>query len=131
MTDLREIAKSYYRAYETGDRTVIENEMAEGFTFTSPFDDHIGREEYFRRCWPHHKSHRKFHFELVAQNGNSVAIIYRLEMYMGNTVHPDATFRNAERMTFEDGKLKNIDVFFGDPPNGLTRRQFAEQSGAA
>jgi len=34
-------------------------------------------------------------------------------------------------MTFEQGKLKSVDVFMGDPPGGLTRRQFAEQSGAA
>jgi len=40
-------------------------------------------------------------------------------------------FRNAEMHSFENGKLKSVEVFFGDPPNGLTRRQFAEQSGAA
>ena len=50
--DLTELAKGYYRAYERHDRAFIENNLAPGFTFTSPFDDHIGREEYFRRCWP-------------------------------------------------------------------------------
>jgi hypothetical protein len=35
MTDLTSLAKSYYRACETGDRAVIENAMAPGFTFTS------------------------------------------------------------------------------------------------
>jgi hypothetical protein len=47
-----------------------------------------------------------------------------------NAVHPDMSFRNAEMHTFEDGKLKSVEVFFGDPPRGLTRREFAVESGA-
>jgi hypothetical protein len=39
-------------------------------------------------------------------------------------------FRNAEMHTFDGDKLKSVEVFFGDPPNGLTRREFAIQSGA-
>lgn len=130
MTDLTELAKRYYRAYETGDRGFVEDHLAPGFTFTSPFDDAIDRETYFQRCWPHHVSHRKFHFESVAQDGDSVLVVYRLEMHFPNAVHPDASFRNAERQTFENGKLKRVEVFFGDPPGGLTRAQFAAQSGA-
>jgi hypothetical protein len=38
-------------------------------------------------------------------------------------------FRNAEMLTFADGRLKSVDVFFGDPPGGLTRHAFAVQSG--
>ena len=34
-----------------------------------------------------------------------------------------ARFRNAELMTFEQGKLKSVEVFFGDPPRGLTKRE--------
>ena len=30
----------------------------------------------------------------------------------------------------KDGKLKSVEVFFGDPPRGLSRREFAVQSGA-
>jgi hypothetical protein len=33
-------------------------------------------------------------------------------------------------MTFRDGKLIATEVFFGDPPRGLSRREFAVQSGA-
>ncbi len=126
-----ELARRYYASYETGDRAFIERNMADGFTFTSPFDDHIGREEYFARCWPNHASHRKFHFEAMMEEGGVVLVVYCLEMHFPNAVHPDASFRNAERMTLENGKLKSVEVFMGDPPGGLTRRQFAEQSGAA
>lgn len=125
------LARRYYEAYETGDRSLIEDILADGFTFTSPFDDHIGRGEYFARCWPNHVSHRKFHFEAMMEDGDVVLVVYRLEMHFPNTVHPDASFLNVERMIFEKGRLKSVEVFFGDPPGGLTRRQFAEQSGAA
>lgn len=126
-----ELARRYYESYEAGDRAFIEKMLAEDFAFTSPFDDGIGREEYFARCWPNHLSHRKFHLEAVMEDGNTVLVVYRLDMHFPNAVHPDASFRNAERMTFEKGKLKSVDVFMGDPPGGLTRRQFAERSGAA
>ena len=128
--ELIELAKGYYRAYETGDRAFVENSLAEGFTFTSPFDDHIGREEYFRRCWPVKNIHHRFNFVTVMQDGNRVFVAYDAELREPNAVHPAARFRNAELMTFENGKLKSVEVFFGDPPRGLTRREFAVESGA-
>ncbi len=128
--DLTEIARGYYRAFETGDRAFVENNLAPGFTFTSPFDDHIGREDYFRRCWRDNPLHARFDFVTVMQDGDKVFVAYDAQMRMPNAVHPAATFRNAELMTFEAGKLKSVEVFFGDPPGGLTRQAFAAQSGA-
>ena len=127
---LTDITRGYFRAYETGDRAFIEDNMAEGFTFNSPFDDAIGREGYFRRCWPNHSNHRHFDIEALAQDGDKVMVVYRANMATGNPVHPTAQFRNAECHLFQDGKLKAVTVFFGDPPGALTRRQFAEQCGA-
>ncbi|MBC8036989.1 MAG: nuclear transport factor 2 family protein [Rhizobiales bacterium] len=128
--DLIELAKGYYRAYETSDRAFVENNLAPGFTFTSPFDDHIGREDYFRRCWPQTNIHKNFTFVTVMQEGDKVFVAYDAEMHIPNAVHPAARFRNAELMCFEQGKLKSVEVFFGDPPRGLTRREFAVESGA-
>ena len=128
--DLIEKAKSYYRAFERHDPDFVAGELADGFTFTSPFDDHIGREDYFRRCWPADPLHQKFNFIAVAQDAERVTIVYQATMRRPNATHPDMTFRNAEMMTFENCKLKSVEVFFGDPPGRLTRRQFAVQSGA-
>ena len=128
--DLREFAKSYYRAFENHDRSFIENNLADGFTFTSPFDDHIGREEYFRRCWPVVPLHRKFDFAAVMQDGDKVFVAYDAHMRIPNATHPESRFRNAELLTFDGAKLKSVEVFFGDPPGGLTKREFAVQSGA-
>jgi ketosteroid isomerase-like protein len=125
-----EIVRGYFQSYVTGDRAFIESNMAEGFSFTSPFDDAIGREEYFRRCWPNNSNHRRFDIEAIAQDGDKVLVLYQANMATGNPVHPTARFRNAECHAFENGKLKSVTVFFGDPPGGLTRQQFAQQSGA-
>jgi hypothetical protein len=122
--------KAYYRAYERHDPDAVAKDLAEGFTFTSPFDDHIGREEYFRRCWPAEPLHQKFEFVSVAQDGSRVLVVYECTLRRPNAVHPDMHFRNAEMHVFEDGKLKSVEVFFGDPPNGLTRGGFAVQCDA-
>lgn len=130
MTDLRDIARGYYRAYEQFDRAFMEEHLAADFTFTSPFDDHIDRAAYFARCWPKQPLHQKFDFVSLVQDGDKVFVAYDCTMRMPNSTHPAARFRNAELMTFADGKLKSVDVFFGDPPRGLSRREFAVQSGA-
>jgi hypothetical protein len=128
--DLIEKAKSYYHAYERQDPDFVAGELADGFTFTSPFDDHIDRDEYFRCCWPAKPLHEEFDFVAIAQDGDSVTIVYLATMRCANAVHPDMTFRNAELMTFENGKLKSVEVFFGDPPGGMTRREFSVKNGA-
>ena len=104
--DLVELAKGYYRAYETHDRAFVEDNLAPGFSFTSPFDDHIGREEYFRRCWPVRNIHQKFNFVTVMQSGDRVFVAYDAEMREPNAMHPAARFRNAELMTFENGVIR-------------------------
>ena len=128
--ELTELAKGYYRAYERYDRGFMEENLAANFTFTSPFDDHIDRDAYFRRCWPKEPLHQKFDFVTIMQEGERVFIAYDATMRMPNATHPSARFRNAELMTFEKGKLKSVEVFFGDPPAGLSRREFAVHSGA-
>ena len=128
--DLTELAKGYYRAYERHDRAFMEEHLAAAFTFTSPFDDHIDRAAYFRRCWPQQPLHQTFDFVTVMQDGDKVLVAYDCTMHMPNSTHPAARFRNAELMSFEQGKLKSVEVFFGDPPRGLSRREFAVESGA-
>ena len=130
VMDLAELAKGYYRAFERHDRRFMEENLRPDFTFTSPFDDHIGRDAYFARCWPKEPLHQKFDFVTVMQDGEKVFVAYDAILHIPNATHPEAHFRNAELMTFQNGKLKSVEVFFGDPPNGISRREFAVQSGA-
>lgn len=125
--DLIELAKDFYRAFERGDRAWTEAHLAEGYTFTSPYDDRIDRDAMFARCWANREHVAGFHFEAVAQDGDVVLVLYRV-LIKGEG--PPHSARNAECLRFEGGKLKSTEVFFGDPPPGLTRAQFSRQSGA-
>lgn len=116
--DLGALARRYYRAFEKRDRAFVEDNLADGFTFTSPYDDRIGRDEYFERCWPNSERLRKFTFAAVMARGDNVFVLYDCETTDGSS------FRNAEYMTFEDGKLKSVEVYFGDPPTGIEKDDY-------
>lgn len=45
-----QVARDSYRAYEPGDRALLERCLSEDFTFSSPVDDRIDRATYFERC---------------------------------------------------------------------------------
>jgi hypothetical protein len=49
------IARAASEAYVTKDRAALENLIADDFHFTSPVDNRLDRETYFRRCWPNSK----------------------------------------------------------------------------
>src|SRR5436305_12044197 len=51
-SDRLKTARDSYRAYETGDRDLIESVLADDFTFYSPPDPGLDRAQYFERCWP-------------------------------------------------------------------------------
>ena len=46
------IARASYEAYVRKDREAIEELIAADFHFTSPLDNRLDRDTYFRRCWP-------------------------------------------------------------------------------
>jgi hypothetical protein len=47
-----QVARDCYRAYESGNRRLAEDCLSEDFTFSSPADVGIDRNQYFERCWP-------------------------------------------------------------------------------
>ena len=116
MSDLADLARRYYRAYEDDDRGAMEAMLAPDFTFTSPYDDAISREAFFLRCWPNHVWLDKFHLELVLVEGNRVMVLYRFEARPTDAKRPNLSFRNAECLTFENGRLSHVDVFFDKSP---------------
>jgi hypothetical protein len=82
--------------------------FAEDFTFTSPYDDHIGKAEYFERCWPVSASGRMTNeIERIFEQGDAAFVTYRCAMEKGET------FRNTEFFVFEGDRVKSIDVYFG------------------
>jgi ketosteroid isomerase-like protein len=118
MTANSDLARKMFQAYETRDRAFVEQLLAPDFTFTSPYDDHIGRDAYFERCWPNSESIAKFHFVAIAESGDSVLVLYQCATKSGSS------FRNTECLTFTDGKLNAVEVFFGDPPSGIAKADY-------
>jgi ketosteroid isomerase-like protein len=101
------IIRRYYAAYETKQRTIIDDLLTRNFTFTSPLDDAINRDTYFARCWPNSTTTRRFTLEAIVDNGAETIVQYRLE------TTEDKQFRNMEILHFDGDKIAAIEVYFG------------------
>jgi ketosteroid isomerase-like protein len=107
---IREVARSYYRVYQSVHRAAMEALLADDFTFTSPWDDHISRARYFEHCWPHAGEFRFREPMKVFVQGDEAVVIYETEGKQGGTFH------NAELLRFAGDRIRSIDVFFGFIP---------------
>jgi len=101
------VVRSVYTAYEKKDWNLLKSLFAEGFTFTSPVDDHIGLKEYKVRCWPNSNNIKKFDIEKLVVDGDDVFILYNGWNKSGQK------FRNTEYFKLKDGKIKEWTCFFG------------------
>jgi ketosteroid isomerase-like protein len=108
MLSKSDLIRDCFAAYQNRDRTVLEKTFAEDFTFTSPYDDHISKAEYFQRCWPVSASGKMVNeIECIFEQGDAAFVTYRCAMAKGET------FRNTEFFVFEGSRVKSIDVYFG------------------
>jgi ketosteroid isomerase-like protein len=96
-----------YRAYESGDREVVERLLADDFTFYSPPDPGIDRARYFERCWPNSGQIESFEFKRLIQSGDEVVVTYE------STKTDGKRFRNTEVLTFNADKVAKAEVYFG------------------
>jgi len=103
----QKLINNYYAAYEKKDWNLMEPILADGFTFTSPVDDHIDLKEYKKRCWPNAEKTKKFDLEKVIIEGDDAFVTYNGWTTDGKL------FRNTERFKFKDGKIKENECFFG------------------
>jgi len=115
----RDVARQSYLAYATSDRAANEAVIAEDFHFTSPLDNHIDRQTYFDRCWPNHEGISDFRFVRMIESGDEVVVTYEGTGVSGRV------FRNTEVLTVRDGKIVEVEVYFGwnvphdAPPGGF------------
>lgn len=111
---IADLVRRYFAIYQAADREAMEALLADDFTFTSPWDDHISRAMYFSHCFPHAGS---FRFRLpmtVFAEGDEAFVRYETEG------KPGGTFRNAEFFRFDEGgRIRSIEVFFGFIPGAL------------
>jgi ketosteroid isomerase-like protein len=107
-SDRLELARDAYRAFETADRELIESLLSEDFTFFSPPDPGIDRAAYFDRCWPNADLISSYEFKRLTEVGDDeVLVTYEATKTDGKRL------RNAEVLTFRDGRICRVEVYFG------------------
>jgi ketosteroid isomerase-like protein len=99
--------RSYFAAYKSKDRQVVEDGLADDFTFTSPYDDAIDKATYFERCWPNSEKIRSHMIEKIFEQGDEAFVLYKCVTNDGKE------FRNTEFFTFDGDRVKRVDVYFG------------------
>jgi ketosteroid isomerase-like protein len=106
-SDHLQLARDAYGAYESGDRSAIEELLADDFIFYSPPDPGIDRATYFERCWPNAGQIESFEFKRLIESGDEVIVTYE------STKTDGKRFRNTEILTFEGDRMTKVEVYFG------------------
>lgn len=101
------LVRRYYGAYADKDRSVLEAGLTEDFRFSSQYDDRIDRATYFERCWPNSVNFHTIEVERVFEQGDEAVVRYKATLNSGKE------FRNLELVRFVDGKIAEVDVYFG------------------
>ena len=99
--------KAYYTAFEKKDWNLMQGILADGFTFTSPLDDHINLQVFKERCWPNAYKIKRCELEKIIVDGNSAFVIYNGWTTEGKL------FRNSDYFKLKDGKIIAYECFFG------------------
>jgi ketosteroid isomerase-like protein/catechol 2,3-dioxygenase-like lactoylglutathione lyase family enzyme len=102
------VVRASFQAYRSQDRQAAERLLADDFTFTSPQDDHIGKSEFFQRCFPTAGRFKSQEIkELTAAGDDGVFLMYEYELTTGER------YRNAEFSAVRNGQIATTEVFFG------------------
>ena len=94
------------QAYVAKDREAAGRLIAEDFHFTSPLDNRIDRETYFKVCWPNSERIDGFEIIRLTVDGDHAFVTY--EGRMGKE-----RFRNTEVHTVRGNKIAEVEVYFG------------------
>ena len=101
------LVRESYRAYETGDRELIERVLADGLVFSAPPDVGIDRGTYFERCWPNAGRITAYEFKRLVEAEGEVFVTYEAARADGTR------FRNTEVFGFDGDRISRIEVYFG------------------
>ena len=101
------IIKAWYTAWEKNDWNTMTQILADGFTFSSPLDDHIKINAVKEKCWPNAGRIRKVDVQQLIMNGDAVFVIANGYTTEGKFI------RNCDYFTIKDGKISAYECFFG------------------
>jgi ketosteroid isomerase-like protein len=99
--------REWYTAWEKKDWNLLEQILADGFTFSSPLDDHINVQRVKERCWPNAYNIKRFDLVKFVVNGDDVFVISDGWTTSGKL------FRNCDYFKVKDGKISAYECFFG------------------
>jgi ketosteroid isomerase-like protein len=106
-SDRLQTVRDSYGAYESGDRSALEEILSDDFTFFSPPDPGIDRVSYFERCWPNADLLESFEIVRQIEAGDEVVVTYE------STKTDGKRFRNTEIFTFTGDRISKVEVYFG------------------
>jgi CubicO group peptidase (beta-lactamase class C family) len=107
MLGKSDIIRSYFAAYRSKDRKVVDRLLADDFRFTSPYDDAIDKASYFAKCWPNSEWIRAHILEKICEDGDEAFVRYEC------VTHDGKKFRNTECFRFAGERISKVDVYFG------------------
>jgi ketosteroid isomerase-like protein len=99
--------KAWYTAWEKRDWNLMTQILADGFTFSSPLNDHIKINAVKDVCWPNAGKIKNVDVQQMIMNGDDVLV-------MANGYNLDGKlFRNCDYFELKDGKITAYECFFG------------------
>jgi ketosteroid isomerase-like protein len=101
------IVKAWYTAWQKTDWNLMTQILADGFTFSSPLDDHIKINAVKERCWPNAGKIKTVDVQQLITNGDAVFVIAN-----GYTI-AGKFFRNCDYFKIKNGKIAAYECFFG------------------
>ncbi|MGH2563699.1 MAG: nuclear transport factor 2 family protein, partial [Ginsengibacter sp.] len=106
-THKEKAVRAYYSGFENHDWNTVAAQLADGFTFTTPINDHISLKEFKEECWPTNKLTKKGDIIKMTQSGSDLIVL--VQIYTTD----NKVARNVDIYSFSAGKIKSIEVFFG------------------
>lgn len=71
------LIKKLFLAWQERDWDFVENALADSFTFTSMYDDHLGKREYKQKCWDTVEEIEAFEFVTFMAQDNEAFVRYK------------------------------------------------------
>lgn len=99
--------KAWYAAWFNNDWNTMTQCIADGFTFTSPLDDHLDVKTMKERCWPNAGNIKRVEIEKLILDGTNVIVIATGWNKEGKS------FRNCDYFQVRNGKIAAYECFFG------------------
>lgn len=105
------VVKAWYTAWEKNDWNLFTQILADGFTFSSPLDDHLKINAVKERCWPNAGKIKTVDVQQLIMNGDAVFVITNGYTTAGKL------FRNVDYFELKAGKIESYECFFGPGVN--------------